>query len=314
MAPDERRGASRVKTGNGTPAAERADELAAMIKPEDRESLLPVVRPRDDTPAPAERLSDVDHWGRSQKMRDFTARMYEPIYSKWFRCELEGLEHIPREGGALLVANHAGSLPPDAPSIMHGVEKELGRPVYGMAEYLFRTVPFVGTGWARGGGVSAQTENAHRLLHDEGQLSLVFPEGSKGPGKLYKDRYQLARFGRGGFVQVAMRAGVPIIPIAVVGAEEAMPNIATIPLLAKLTGMPYVPITAQSLLLGPLGAIAYFPAKFRIRFMPPVTFPDKPNLPRYSKARVMEGADRIRDMIQDELYEMLRERKSVIFG
>ena len=91
----------------------------------------------------------------------------------------------PKTGGALLVANHAGAIPPDAPSIMHGIEKELGRPVYGLAENLFRTMPVVGTLWSRSGGVAAHPDNAYRLLHDEEQLVLVFPEGTKGTGKLY---------------------------------------------------------------------------------------------------------------------------------
>ena len=106
---------------------------------------------------------------------------------------------------------------------MHGIEKELGRPVYGLADYFFRTVPVVGTLWARAGGVSARPANAYRLLKEQRQLALVFPEGTKGPSKSFTDRYQLRRFGRGGFVEIAMRAGVPVIPIAVVGSEEAMP-------------------------------------------------------------------------------------------
>jgi 1-acyl-sn-glycerol-3-phosphate acyltransferase len=149
--------------------------------------------------------------------------LYEPVYSKWFRVRWEGLEKIPDEGGALLVANHAGAIPSDAPVIMHGIEKELGRPVYGLADYFFRTIPVVGTLWARGGGVSARPANAYRLLREQGQLVLDFPEGTKGPSKSFTDRYQLRRFGRGGFVEIAMRAGVPIIPIAVTGSEEAMP-------------------------------------------------------------------------------------------
>jgi 1-acyl-sn-glycerol-3-phosphate acyltransferase len=134
----------------------------------------------------------------------------------------EGLEKIPDEGGALLVANHAGAIPSDAPVIMHGIEKELGRPVYGLADYFFRTVPVVGTLWAR---PAASPPARQRLpaAQGAGQLVLDFPEGTKGPSKSFTDRYQLRRFGRGGFVEIAMRAGVPVIPIAVTGSEEAMP-------------------------------------------------------------------------------------------
>ena len=147
----------------------------------------------------------------------------------------------PTEGGALLVANHAGAIPSDAPVIMHGIEKELGRPVYGLADYFFRTIPVVGTLWARAGGVSARPDNAYRLLKEQQQLALVFPEGTKGPSKSFTDRYQLRRFGRGGFVEIAMRAGVPVIPIAVVGSEESMPMLFRVPTLAKALGLPYFP-------------------------------------------------------------------------
>ena len=191
------------------------------------------------------RLSDVDEWGRSERTRALARAIYEPIYSKWFRTEWEGLEKIPAEGGALLVANHAGAIPSDAPVIMHGIEKELGRPVYGLADYFFRTVPVVGTLWARAGGVSARPANAYRLLKEQRQLALVFPEGTKGTSKSFTDRYQLRRFGRGGFVEIAMRAGVPVIPIAVVGSEEAMPVVLRLPTVARALGRPLLPHHGQ---------------------------------------------------------------------
>ncbi|MFM8972813.1 MAG: lysophospholipid acyltransferase family protein [Actinomycetota bacterium] len=277
--------------------------------------LVPVPRPSADAePDPGSRTSDVDGWGRSERFRGFTRRLFDPIYRYWFRVEWEGLEHIPADGGALLVANHAGAIPPDAPAIMHGVETELGRPVYGLAENLFRSVPALGTLWARSGGVAAHPDNAYRLLHDERQLVLVFPEGTKGSGKHASDRYQLRRFGRGGFVEIAMRAGVPVVPIAFVGAEEAMPILYKSNRLARLTGIPYVPLTANMLALGPAGLLTYFPAKFRIRVLPPVTFDVQPGQERYSRSRVMEESERIRALVQDALYDMLRVRRSVWFG
>ena len=177
--------------------------------------------------------------------------MYDPIYKYWFRAEWEGLEKIPSTGGALLVANHAAAMPSDAPAIMHGIEKELGRPVYGMADHWFKGMPWWARCGPRSGGVAADPENAYRLLREQKQLALVFPEGSKGPGKTYGERYQLRRFGRGGFVEIAMRSGVPIIPIAVVGAEESMPILAKNGTLAKMLGLPYFPITANMLAFGP---------------------------------------------------------------
>jgi 1-acyl-sn-glycerol-3-phosphate acyltransferase len=272
--------------------------------------LVPVAKPEPTD----ERLSDVDRWGRSEQFRVLTRKIWDPVYTHWFRVEWEGFEHLPDAGGALLVANHAGAIPPDAPSIMHGIEKDLGRPVYGLAENLFRSVPVVGTLWARTGGVAAHPDNAFRLLHDEKQLVLVFPEGTKATGKRFDERYKLRRFGRGGFVEIAMRAGAPVIPIAVMGAEEAMPTLFRANRLAKWMRVPYVPITANMLAFGPAGLALYFPAKFRIRVLPPVYFDVPPNQERYSRSRVMEEAEHIRRMVQDALYDMLRSRRSVWFG
>ena len=278
-----------------------------------RAALVPLPR-TDDTVVTGQRLSDVDEWGRSEHTRAIARRMFGPLYDNWFRVEWEGLEKIPKTGGALLVANHAGAIPSDAPTIMHGIEVELGRPVYGMADFFFREVPWVGTIWARVGGVPAHPDNALRLLRDQGQLALVFPEGTKGPSKTYADRYRLRRFGRGGFVEIAMRAGVPVIPITVIGAEESMPIIFRLPALARLLGVPYFPVTANMFLFGPLGLAMYFPAKFKLRVLDPVTFNVPSGQERYSKSRVMEEAEKIRTNMQENSYEMLRERRSVWFG
>ena len=188
------------------------------------------------------------------------------------------------------------------------------RPVYGLADHFFRKVPVVGTLWARNGGVVAQPDNAYRLLREQGQLALVFPEGTKGPAKTYDERYRLRRFGRGGFVEIAMRAGVPIVPIAVVGAEESMPTITRLPAVAKVLGLPYFPITANMLAFGPLGALAYFPSKFTIRVLEPVTFDVPPDQERYSRSRIMDASEEIRQSIQEALYDMLQKRRSVWFG
>jgi 1-acyl-sn-glycerol-3-phosphate acyltransferase len=267
-------------------------------------------------PLPDPRRGDVDEWGRSEHARQIARRLFDPMYERWFRAEWKGLELIPPDGGALLVANHAGAIPIDAPIIMHGIERELGRPVYGLADYMFRTLPYVGIGWSRLGGVPAHPDNAYRLLREQRQLALVFPEGTKGTGKLYKDRYRLRRFGRGGFVEIAMRAGVPIVPVAVVGNEEAMPIVARAPAgVAQRLGLPYLPLTANMLALGPLGLFAYLPAKFRLRVLEPVEFPDvDPDQPRYSRHRIMDESERVRDRIQEALVEMLAQRTSVWFG
>jgi 1-acyl-sn-glycerol-3-phosphate acyltransferase len=276
--------------------------------------------PDSDTGPPPEsrlapdRFSDVDEWGRSERMRQAVRTLYEPLYRHWFRVEWEGLETIPDKGGALLIANHAGAIPHDAPIIMHGIETEIGRPVYGMADYFFRTVPVVGTLWARGGGVVADPQNAYRLLREQGQLALVFPEGSPGPGKRFDERYQLRRFGRGGFVEIAMRAGVPIIPIAVVGSEEVMPTVMRVGPLKRLLRLPYFPVTVNMLALGPLGLLVPLPAKIKLSVMDPITFDVEPDRERYSRAKVMEGAEQIRSALQQQVLEMVSKRRSVWFG
>ncbi|CAN5761285.1 lysophospholipid acyltransferase family protein [soil metagenome] len=260
------------------------------------------------------RRGDVDEWGRSERARQLARRLYDPLYRHWFRADWEGLEHIPTDGGALLVSNHAGAIPSDAPTIMHGIETELGRPVYGLADHFFKNTPFVGTLWQRGGGVVAHPDNAYRLLRQQNQLALVFPEGTKGTSKTYHERYRLRRFGRGGFVEIAMRAGVPIVPIAVVGAEEAMPTLFKLPAVAKAFGLPYFPITAN-MAFGPLGAAVPFPAKFKLRVLEPVTLDDvAPDQDRYSRSRIMDESEAIRQQIQEALFDMLRQRRSVWFG
>jgi len=271
-------------------------------------------QPADPLTDPARR-SDVDEWGRSEKARRLARRLGGFYYRTWFRVEWDGLENIPVSGGALIVANHAGAIPSDAPMIMHGIEEELGRPVYGLADNFFRTIPVVGTEWSRMGGVPAHPDNADRILHDHQQLALVFPEGIKGPSKLVSERYQLRRFGRGGFVETAMRAGVPVIPIAVVGAEESMPILYRLPGIAKALKLPYLPITANHLVYGPvLGTIAYLPAKFRFRVLPPVRFDVTPRLAKYPRGRIMDEAEAIRQQLQDALYDMLAHRRSIWFG
>lgn len=276
-------------------------------------AIVPIRVPEEDELGDP-RLSDVDEWGRSERTRALARTIYEPVYSKWFRTEWEGLEKIPSHGGALLVANHAGAIPSDAPVIMHGIEKELARPVYGLADYFFRSVPVVGTLWARSGGVSARPANAYRLLREQHQLALVFPEGTKGPSKSFTDRYQLRRFGRGGFVEIAMRAGVPVVPIAVVGSEEAMPVLFRLPGLARVLGVPYVPVTANLFVFGPFGVVTPFPAKFKLRVLEPVHFDVPPDQDRYSKSRIMEESERIRMHLQEAVYDMLRDRRSIWFG
>jgi 1-acyl-sn-glycerol-3-phosphate acyltransferase len=257
-----------------------------------------------------------DDWGRSERLEGALDRtVIDFLYRLWFRCEVEGVDYIPSHGGALLVSNHSGALPPDAPMIAKAVKEEhpRPRPVYLTAEHFFKGYPGFSMLLPKIGAVAAHPANVHRLLYDEGQLVLVFPEGRKGSEKLYKDRYRLQRFGRGGFVEAAMRARAPIVPVAVVGAEEAAPIFAHLRPLQRLTGLLYVPLTPTFPHFGLLGMLGYLPAKFHIRFLPPVRTDAMGDEPWTDKALVQTVADEIRETIQDELIDMLGERRSVWF-
>ena len=258
----------------------------------------------------------VDDWGRSERIY----RLMEPVlnfyYRYWFRVQVEGIGNVPAKGGGLLASNHSGALPPDAPMIMQAVRNEhtTPRPLYMLGEHWFKGYPGVGMLTNKIGLVAAHPANAHRLLHDEGRLVLVFPEGQKGTRKLFWQRYKLRRFGRGGFVKTAIRAGVPIVPVAVMGAEEAMPIFAHVPLLQRLTGLIYFPINHAFPHFGLLAGGMYLPAKFRIRFLEPVRFERYGPEAADDVAFVQQVADDIRARIQDSLNEMLGRRQSVWFG
>jgi 1-acyl-sn-glycerol-3-phosphate acyltransferase len=223
---------------------------------------------------------------------------------------------VPDAGGALLVSNHSGALPPDAPMIAKAIKEEHARPrpVHLTMEHFFKGYPLFSMLLPKVGGVPAHPANVHRLLFDEDQLVLVFPEGRKGSEKLYKDRYRLRRFGRGGFVESAMKARRPIVPIAVVGAEEAAPIFAHLTVLQRLTGLLYVPLTPTFPHGGILGMFGYLPAKLRIRFLEPIPTTQWGEEPWKDRALVQTVAEDIRGLIQEELYGMLAKRRSIWFG
>src|SRR4051812_33159097 len=222
--------------------------------------------------APLEPDRQLTDWGRSERVEGFFDRTLIDFSSRlWFRCGVGGTDPVPAPGGALLVPNPAGALPPDAPMIVKAIKEEHPhpRPVHLTVEHFFKGYPGFSMLLPKIGGVAAHPANVQRLLYDEQQLVLVFPEGRKGTEKLYKDRYRLRRFGRGGFVEAAMRGRAPIVPVAVVGAEEAMPAFAQLKPLQRLTGLLYFPITPTWPHFGLLGMVGYLPAKFKIRFLPP---------------------------------------------
>src|ERR671915_2658081 len=261
---------------------------------------------------PERKLND---WGRSERVEGFLDRtVIDFLYHQWFRVEVEGIENVPSTGGALLVANHAGALPPDAAMIAKAIREEHPhpRPLNITVEHFFKGYPGFSMLIPKIGCVPAHPANVQRLLYDEEQLVLVFPEGRKGTEKVYKDRYRLRRFGRGGFVEAAMRARAPIVPVCVVGAEGAAPVFAQLGLFKRLTGLLYFPITPTFPHFGLLGMLGYLPAKFKIRFLEPLRF-DEDGL-HEDKALVQTVAHEIRARIQENLWDMLAARKSVWFG
>jgi 1-acyl-sn-glycerol-3-phosphate acyltransferase len=311
-----------LNTGAGS---EEPRSAAPEFDPRSGDLDLPRVRdhaeeadPRDlrrliGTPEPGRELDD---WGRSERVFDLVSPLLDFYYRYWFRADVKGVENVPSEGGALLVSNHSGALPPDAPMIMQAIRHEhpSPRPLYMLGEHWFKGYPGVGLLANKIGLVPAHPANAQRLLRDEERLALVFPEGQKGSRKLYWQRYKLRRFGRGGFVRTAMRAGVPIVPIAVIGAEEAMPIFAHVPLLQRLTGLIYFPVNHAFPHFGLAAGAMYLPAKFKIRFLEPVDLSEYAPEDADDVSLVQTLAEDIRARIQGELESLLSSRKSVWFG
>jgi 1-acyl-sn-glycerol-3-phosphate acyltransferase len=258
----------------------------------------------------------VDDWGRSERVFRLMEPLLDFYYRYWFRVEVEGIENVPSEGGALLVSNHSGALPPDGPMIMQALRREhpARRSLYMLGEHWFKGYPGVGMLTNKLGLVAAHPANAQRLLHDEGRLVLVFPEGQKGSRKLFWQRYRLRRFGRGGFVKTAMRAGVPIVPVAVIGAEEAMPIFAHVPLLQRLTGLIYFPINHAFPHFGLAAGLMYLPAKFKIRFLEPIELGAHGDADIEDLELVQTLAEDVRERIQAEVDRLISSRTSVWFG
>jgi 1-acyl-sn-glycerol-3-phosphate acyltransferase len=278
-------------------------------------SELELQRLRELIPLP-DSARALDDWGRSERVFSLMEPLLNFYYRYWFRVEQEGVENVPSEGGALLVSNHSGALPPDAPMIMQAIRNEhrSPRPLYMLGEHWFKGYPGVGMLTNKLGLVAAHPANAQRLLRDEGRLALVFPEGQKGTRKLYWQRYKLRRFGRGGFVKTALRSGVPIVPIAVIGAEEAMPIFAHVPLLQQLTGLIYFPINHAFPQFGPAAGLMYLPAKFKIRFLEPITLDAYGPEDAEDLELVQSLAEAVRGRIQTEVDSLLASRRSVWFG
>jgi 1-acyl-sn-glycerol-3-phosphate acyltransferase len=239
-----------------------------------------------------------------------TAPLLEFLWARYFRVQVTGLEHIPAQGSALLVANHSGGLPYDGAMLMHATH--FHHPARRPLRPLVATFAFK-SGWirpvvARMGGVRASMKNALALCQ-AGHLLGVFPEGLRGVGKLYRERYRLTHFGRGGFVRLARAAGVPVLPVAIVGAEETHPVLARMTRIARPLGLPYIPITPTFPLLGPLGLLPV-PTKWNIKIAEPIHFPPGPG----DKEEILEMAETVRSRLDSMIAELLAGRRSILFG
>jgi 1-acyl-sn-glycerol-3-phosphate acyltransferase len=285
-------------------------------RPADDDVRIPEPRLLRDLIPRTEPGREVDDWGRSERVFQLVEPALNFYYRYWFRVEQEGVENVPSDGGALLVSNHSGALPPDAPMIMQAIRNEHPdpRPLYMLGEHWFKGYPGVGMLANKIGLVPAHGANAQRLLRDEGRLVLVFPEGQKGSRKLYWQRYRLRRFGRGGFVKTAIRSGVPIVPVAVIGAEEAMPIFAHVPLLQRLTGLIYFPVNHAFPHFGLAAGLMYLPAKFKIRFLEPISVSQYSPSDADDLELVQRLGEEVRERIQAEIDKLIAERKSVWFG
>lgn len=256
----------------------------------------------------------VDEFGYDEHFAEHVIfPMLRPIYKNWFRVEVRGLENIPAEGGALIVSNHSGTIAIDSLMVAQAIHDEhpQHRVMRGLGADLVFQTPVVGAFARRGGSTLATGADVDRLFA-KGELVGVFPEGFKGVGKPFKERYKLQRFGRGGFVAAALKAGVPIIPTSVVGAEEILPILGNMKTVARVLGLPYAPITPTFPLLGPLGLIP-LPSKWIIEFGAPIETSSHGSAAADDPMLVFDLTDQVRETIQQTLYSLLMQRRSVFF-
>ncbi len=285
-----------------------APPLALVLDPTVRTALGRIYGAMRSGPLDPDSVAD---FGHDPAFLPSVAPLLEFLYARYFRVRMLGIENIPATGPALLVANHSGGLPYDGALLIYGVFRD--HPQHRrlrtlVANFAFRSswmAPVV----ARIGGVRAASGHAKRLL-DGGELVGVFPEGLRGVGKLYRERYRLERFGRGGFARLAIETRVPIVPVAIVGAEEIHPILAKVTRMAEPLGIPYIPITPTFPWLGPLGLLPV-PTKWTIQIGEPMQVPSE--APPGS-AVVQETAESVRARIDEMISRILTQRKSVIFG
>ena len=281
---------------NPSQAARRAG--ATGPTPSDR-SILDIVRDRIGRPAGG------SHYDPELNDRVFMS-LLRPIAENWFRLEVKGIEHIPSHGSALLVGNHSGAVALDALMTQLAVfdHHPRHRHVHMLAADFVFDLPVVAELAKAAGHTTASRDEAFHLL-ERGRLVGVWPEGVRGLGKTWSRRYQLQQFGRGGFVAVAKAAGAPIIPVAVVGAEEAYPMLANLAPLAELLRLPYFPITPTFPLLG-LAGLVPLPSKWIIEFGEPIHPDELPS--EFEESQILAKAQEIRLLVQEKVDALLVER------
>lgn len=253
--------------------------------------------------------ADADEWGFDPAFVRAAEPLNALLHDRWWRVVTTGAQHVPTSGRALLVANQAGVLPWDAVMVATalrraGVREDLRFLVLNFALEL----PWASVAIRRAGGVAASPYNALRLLEQDHAV-LAFPEGTAGAGKAYRERYRLQRFGRGGVVELALRTGAPIVPVAIVGSEEIYPKLGELPGVARLVGSPHAPLTPTFPLLGPLGAVP-LPARWRIAFGRPLDLSSLGAAAADDRATVLELADDVRERVQELVNAQLIERRS----
>lgn len=250
-----------------------------------------------------------DEWGFDEEFAESVLPAFDFLFEKWWRVEVEGIENLSGQGRAMIVANHSGTIFPfDAIMVGTAIRRLHPQPRWARAlvlDWVFE-LPFFSYLMRRLGGVPADPANLARLLEQE-QAVMVFPEGAKGFGKPFSERYRTQRFGRGGFIAEALRSRTPIVPVAVVGAEETYPKLGDLGPLARLIGAPYIPFTPTFPLLGPLGLIP-LPSRWRIAFLEPIDLSGYPPEAADDPGLVFDLAEQVRESIQQGLYRGLVER------
>lgn len=249
----------------------------------------------------------VDPFGFSPAYVERVIPAMELLYRLWFRPDVHDIERVPADGRLLMVANHSGQLPFDGAVIGSSLLLDLDPPrmIRSMVEKFATALPFFGDFCVRCGQVTGLPENCRRLLERE-ECVLVFPEGAHGISKPFSQRYQLTRFGHG-FMRLALETGTPILPVAVVGAEEQIINLGNFALLARLVGAPSVPLPPLALLIGPL-AMVPMPVKYRLYFGEPMHFDGDPN---DDDAVISLKVGEVRGAIDAMIQRGLRERKGI---